>query len=180
MYSRQLRIWNANTFITLLVEAFSDTQTPNKLLLREKEVRVYLGSHPYHSHLHPSSASREIGLYPSEYTGSHWEGVMHEWSITFLLEEGSSIPLSNRKGMCPDFLSWNTESLSCWSSVYNECKMLSDESQVLGGKRLREPLVQASSDSQLVAQGLIFPATPKCVEFLFCPYYPIFFNFIGV
>ena len=55
-------------------------RTNNKWLLREKEVRVYLWSHPLYSHLYPSSTPREIGLYPSPYTGDDGQG-MPKWSL---------------------------------------------------------------------------------------------------
>lgn len=85
----------------------------------ERKKSVYLRSHPCHFHLHPSLTPRGIGLHPSEHPRSNGFRVMTKWSVTFLLEEGSSVPLFRRKGMCPDFLSWNSASLSHRSSFHN-------------------------------------------------------------
>lgn len=87
MGSSELRIWNASVFIAPLAEASPDIQTPNKYLLREKEVRVFLWNHPFHSHLYPLSISREIGLYPSGYTKGDWVRVMPKWSLYFSWKE---------------------------------------------------------------------------------------------
>lgn len=97
MSSRQLKTWNTSTYTARLTEASPGIQTPNKWLLREKEVRARLWSHHLHSHLHLSWNPQRNQSLSLEFSGGNWVRVRPNGASTpperslikaYILQEG--------------------------------------------------------------------------------------------